>query len=334
MARSLDVAATIVIGCLDDLAPGSRPLVIDEPTGALSAALAARGHAAHTWMRRATLHEPGAAWPAPGPFTSAFLRLPKAKDALEFALHAAASVLTPGAPVVLFGANDEGVRSVAGHLETVAERVTTIATRRHSRVLAGPRRAEIAGLEGGLHAWRTEREITLLGTRRPWVSYPGVFARGGLDEGTGLLLQNLPKLGSRARVLDFAAGTGVIAAAVLQAAPRAAVDLVEIDALALAAAAENVPAARGLPGVSLQATGDARYDAILSNPPVHEGVTEDLAVLRALVAEAPRYLVWGAELRIVVQRRIAAAPLLEQAFGNVEQIAVNGGFQVLRAKRV
>ena len=94
-----------------------------------------------------------------------------------------------------------------------------------------------------------------------------------------------------------------------------------------------MPAARVLSGVSLQATGNTQYDAILSNPPVHDGIEDDLGVLAALIAAAPRHLVWGGELRIVVQRRILAAPLLEQAFGNVTKIAVTGGFQVLSAQR-
>ena len=328
------MAASVVIGCLDELTPGERPLVIDEGSGAVAAALVARGHTTETWLRHATAAQAGATWPPPGPFTSAFVRLPKAKDALDFALHAAASVVAPGAPVVLFGANDEGVRSVAGHLAAVCDAVTTVATRRHCRVLAGTRKAEIAGHRRSLAEWRSERQITLLGTPHRWAGFPGVFARGGLDEGTALLLRHLPKLSPRARVLDFAAGTGVIAAAVLQVAPGIAVDLVEIDALALAAAAENVPAARAFPGIGLTAVGDTRYDLILSNPPVHEGIAEDLGVLRTFVAAAPRHLVWGGALRLVLQRRIPAAPLLEQAFGNVEQIAVAGGFQVLEGRRV
>ena len=334
VTRSADMAASVAIGCLDDVAAGARPLVIDEATGALAAALVERGFAADLWLRRATAQTAGAVWPSGGPFTSAFLRLPKAKDALDFSLHAAASVVAPGGTLVLFGANDEGVRSVAGHLAAVADPVSTVAARRHCRVLAGARKAEIAGLRPNLGQWRNVREIALPGGMRPWVSYPGVFARGGLDPGTALLLAHLPKLRASARVLDFAAGTGVIAAALLQLAPGVAVDLVEIDALALAAAAENVPAARAFSGVGLAAVGDARYDLILSNPPVHEGVADDSAVLQALIADAPRYLVPGGALQIVVQRRIQAATLFEQTFGNVEQIAVNGGFQVLAGRRI
>ena len=54
------------------------------------------------------------------------MRLPKAKDALDFALHAVASVVPAGAEIMVFGANDEGIRSAASHLEVVAEDVATV----------------------------------------------------------------------------------------------------------------------------------------------------------------------------------------------------------------
>ena len=338
MAGNLDIATTVVVECLGNIVAGVRPLVIDEETGALAAALRRHGAQADVWMRRASVTAAGRAWPDAGPYTSVFLRLPKAKDALDFALHAAAAVVPVGAPIVLFGANDEGVRSVAGHLADVVDPVATVATKRHCRVMRGARRATIVGHKASVAAWRIERDIALPGRRRPWISYPGVFARGGLDAGTALRLAHLPKLdakpGTPARVLDFAAGTGVIAASVLQASPGTAVDLVEIDALALAAARENVPETRVLSGVSLQAAGDSKYHAILSNPPVHAGIEDDLTVLLALISDAPRHLIRGGELRIVVQRRIMAAPLMEKAFRNVTHVAVSGGFQVLSAKRL
>ncbi len=338
VAGNLDIATTVMADCLGEIAAGTRPLVIDEETGALVVALGRRGAAAEVWMRRAHTKTAGRIWPDAGPYTSAFLRLPKAKDALDFALHAAAAVVPEGAPIVLFGTNEEGARSVTGRLAAVVDAVATVATKRHCRVMQGPHRASITGHRASLAAWRIERDIVLLGRRRPWISYPGVFARGGLDEGTALLLAHLPKLepkpGTPARVLDFAAGTGVIAAAVLQAAPGTAIDLVEIDALALAAAKENVPQARAFAGVSMQAAGETKYHAILSNPPVHAGIEDDLTVLCALIAQAPRHLVRGGELRIVVQRRILAAPLMEKTFGAVVKVAVTGGFQVLSAKRL
>jgi 16S rRNA (guanine1207-N2)-methyltransferase len=272
-------------------------------------------------------------WPESGPFTSAYVRLPKAKDALDFALHAVASVMAANAPIAVFGANDEGIRSAASHLQAVADGVATVATRRHCRVLVGRRHAVIPGHKASLSDWRREREIPIRGEARRWASYPGLFAGGGLDEGTALLLDHLPDLPATARVLDFGCGTGIIAASVLMKVPQARIDAVDADALALEAARANVPDARLLLDDGLGAVGAKRYDAILSNPPIHDGVAEDHGALERLIAEAPRHLIPGGVLQIVVQRRIKAGERMQAAFGNIALVAENGRYRVLRSRR-
>src|SRR5690606_20742840 len=150
------------------------------------------------WRRFAARDETASAWPQGMMCTGAFIRLGKDRKALAMALHAAASVVAPGAAMVLFGANAEGVKSSGKAIEEVAEDVVTVATRRHARVFEGRRRGAIAGLRGTVEAWRELRQITLNGRARSWVSYPGVFASGGLDEGTAILLAHLPPLESDA----------------------------------------------------------------------------------------------------------------------------------------
>ena len=331
-----DVATDVLIDLLDGIDIGERPLLVDEETGRLENALFASNVQAVHWLRRSvSLYSDvgAAAWPPPGDFTSSLIRLPKSKQALDFALAAAASVVSAGSAIVLFGANGEGVRSAATRLSVVADDVATIATRRHCRVLLGRRRSVIEGHRQSLAAWRTIGEIDLLGVKRPWVAYPGVFAEGDLDAGTALLIGTLDPSSKAKRVLDFAGGTGVMAAAVRQLMPAAHIDLIEIDALALAAARENVPSARLLAGQALGAAGDQRYDFILSNPPIHDGIAEDHRVLEALITEAPHLLNANGELRIVVQRRIAASRLMEATFGMCDLLAENGGFRVLAARR-
>ncbi len=328
-----DAAASVMAGALAHLHPGDRPLIVDEPAGLLVDTLAAQGVAASVWLRRAGGSEPAQAWPAAGPFSSALVRLPKAKDALDFALHVVASVVPAGAEIMVFGANDEGIRSAASHLEAVAEDVATVDARRHCRVLVGRRRAAIDGHKTSLSHWRRESEIAIAGGTRRWVSYPGLFAGGGLDEGTVLLLEHLPELADTARVLDFGCGAGIIGTGVRVKAPRARIDLLDADAIALEAARENVLDARLVLGDGLAAAGTMRYHAILSNPPLHDGVAEDHGALGRLIGEAPQHLVAGGVLQIVVQRRIKATELVQTAFGNVEMVAENGRFRVLRAKR-
>ncbi len=333
IARAADPATEVMLGLLDRATPGARPLVVEQASGALVAALAPQGCAAQVWLRNVGVGGEVRAWPPAGPFSAAFVRLPKAKDALEFALHAAASVTAGGAPIFLFGANDEGIRSAASRLEAVTDGVQTLDTRRHCRVLMGVRRERIAGLKARLSDWRAIGEIEIGGVRRAWMSYPGLFAGGRLDDGTAMLLAHLPEMAAGARVLDFGCGTGVIGAAVLARQPQAVVDLVDADALAIEAVRENVPAGRAMIGDCLEVVGQERYDAILSNPPLHVGVAEDHAAMKHLIREAPSCLKAGGILQLVVQRRVKAVEPMRAAFGNADVLAEDGRYRVLRSVR-
>lgn len=292
-----------------------------------------RGARPGIWLRRAGGHARPAPWPEPGPFTAACVRLPKAKDELAFLLGAASTVLAPGAPIVVLGANDEGIRSAATLLEHVAEAVETLSTRRHCRVIAGQRLPVLSDPRRTLADWRDALTIDLGEGPRRWITYPGLFARGRLDDGTRLLLEHLPAIAPQARVLDYACGTGVIAAAVLLNQPAARLDLLDNDALAIEAARENVPGAHLHLGESLTAVAGGRYAAILSNPPIHEGVGESHAVLARLIADAPGCLEPRGLLQIVVQRRVKLEPLLKAAFGGAQVVADDGRFRVWRAIR-
>src|SRR5207253_2255297 len=151
-------------------------------------------------------------WPPAGPFDVALLRLPKAKDEQEMAVHACLGVLASDGRVIVYGGNEEGIRSAAGMLERLRGGVETLATRGHGRVLAAHRPADPSQLRAPLPAWRTTTTLEIADSRRDWVSYPGIFATNRIDEGTALLIDALPALRAGARVLDYACGSGVIGA--------------------------------------------------------------------------------------------------------------------------
>jgi 16S rRNA (guanine1207-N2)-methyltransferase len=325
-----DAPASVVIQTLDVLDAGARPLVVDEGSGQLAAAFHALGAEPQIWRRFAAHRETAAPWPQATACTAGFVRLGKDRRALAMALHAAASVVAPGGAMVLFGANAEGVKSAGKALEEIAEGVVTVDTRRHSRVLAGRRRAAIPGLRSTLDAWREVHEVEINGRVRSWISYPGVFAGGTLDAGTALLLAHLPALGSGAAVLDMACGGGLIGAAVREQFADVSVDLVDADAVAIVAARENVPDATVICGDGLAAAPRSRYDAILSNPPIHDGVSESLAFLQRLIAEAPARLKSGGILQMVIQSRIRALPWFEAAFKEASVVAQDRRYHVIR----
>lgn len=327
--------ARLMVECLDALNNPRRPLLVGETGAALATALRKSGSEPCTWLREATASsqiEPSA-WPEGEGFDAALIRLPKAKDALLLALHAAASKTLAGSRIAVFGANAEGIRSVGRQLEPFVDDLATLGARYHARVLAGLRKPVIAGLKGRLADWRTCKEIDIGGTKQVWVSYPGTFAKGGLDQGTAFLVAHLPGLAHGARVLDFAAGTGVVAAALAASGQKLQIDMIEPDQIALAAARENVPGASAFSGTDLSAAGERLYDLIISNPPIHDGLAESRHVVERLIAEAHRYLRPGGRLMLVVQRRVAVLPLLSRTLSNARIVADDGRFTVAMAER-
>jgi 16S rRNA (guanine1207-N2)-methyltransferase len=325
-------ADALIERSLDEIAPSGRILLVNQGCGSIPSLIKDRGLSHAVWNRRVAADIPAVPWPPAGPFDTAIVRLPKARDEQDMTAHASLGALGPGGRLIVYGGNDEGIRSAAKMLQDLTGSVETLATRGHGRVLAVQRNAE-GSYKDALKAWRIVSPLAVAGSRRDWISYPGIFAAGRLDEGTALLLGVLPALPAHARVLDYGCGSGVIGAAVLAREATMILDMLDSDTVALEAARENVPGARGVAGTRIADAGCKAYAAILSNPPLHQGVAEDHRLLEQLVADAPSHLAPGGLLQIVVQRRLPLDKLFAQHFGHADVVAENGRYRVWRAIR-
>ena len=245
-------------------------------------------------------------------------------------MHAGAARAGDGARVHLFGAGDEGIRSAAKHFPAGAGEVRTALIKRRCRVLAAVRESAPPG-EDRLDSWRTRVPIDWGAGPREWTFYPGVFAHGRLDPASALLIDRLPHIPEGFRVLDYGAGTGPLAAAAVERGGEGAeVVLFDPDAIALAAAARNVPLGRRVLGRDLSALSGP-FDLIVSNPPVHAGGAQSLRTVEALAREAPRVLAPGGGLAMVAQKRLPVGNVLERSFKRVRVAADRGPFRVWNA---
>jgi 16S rRNA (guanine1207-N2)-methyltransferase len=312
-----------------------RVLAVSDEDGAVEAELSRSGARVHAWRRRAVGSRPAHPWPPEdGPFDAATLRLPKGRESLRMTLHAAVSRIRPGGDLWLYGSNDEGVRSAGALLESVLGEVRTVETRAHCRIWRGTRDAASGDLRPALSDWESHFTAELPGGAGRVLSYPGLFAHGRLDGGTLLLVGSLPGKLPGPRVLDFGCGAGVIALALRQCFPAVELDLVDSDALAVEAARRNLPDARVHLGDAWSVLPEnARFDLIVSNPPLHRGKAEDFELIGRLVDGAALRLRRRGELLVVVQRRIQLGRWLKGRFASVGVERESRGFRLWRASR-
>ena len=333
LRRSADwrdqAAAELMSGVLHRAAIRGNVLVMLENLPAVTTAVIEAGGQAHSWHRLAREGRSASAWTPEGPFQAATLRLPKAKDELDMAVHAAASVLEVGAPLWVYGANDEGAGSAGRVIEPLMGPARTVGSGGRSRVLEAVRPVDAPSPRGTLAEWRRSTSLEFPAGPREWISYPGIFSHGRLDAGTRALLKVMGRLPAAGRrVLDFACGSGVIGAFLSALEPTARLDFLDVDALALVAVSENVPGARLILSDGFDALEQERYALIVSNPPYHEGKEQTGYVIERLVRGAPDHLESDGSLVLVTQRRLRLAALMESTFGTVDVLLDAGPHRV------
>ncbi len=274
-------------------------------------------------------------WPEANGADAVSLRLPKGREALVMCLHAVLARAAPGAPVFVFGANDEGIRSVDKLLAPWLDDLRAVEAKRHCRVWGGRLAGSAGPFRGALADWEEPLELEAPGGPLRLVSLPGLFAHGRLDPGTGLLLEvleALPRPKAAARILDFGCGAGTIGLALLRRSPGAEVHGVDRDALAIHAARRNLPNAHLHLGDGWGAVpAELRFDLVASNPPLHTGKDQDLGGLAALVDGCRRRLTRRGRLLLVTQRPLPMGPLLAEHFSRVDISRETRSFRVWTA---
>jgi 16S rRNA (guanine1207-N2)-methyltransferase len=120
------------------------------------------------------------------------------------------------------------------------------------------------------------------------------------------------------------------------------IDLYEAEARALEPARTNLHEAVAASGRELASAVHwhdvtaglrQRYDAIVSNPPFHQGRADLPGLGRAFIAAAADALLPHGRLWLVANRHLPYEATLAAHFAQVRTVATQGGFKVIEAVR-
>ena len=264
---------------------------------------------------------------------------PRQRDEARALLARALGHLAPGGTVLAAMPNAEGAKSGEADLARLAGRVQHLSKHKCRVFWSTP---EAAGVDRALLA-----EWLALDAPRDiadgCVSRPGLFAWNRIDRASALLAEHLPA-DLHGRVADLGAGWGYLACQVIARCPRVeAIDLYEAEARALEPAQRNLQRARQASGRAVAAAVHwhdvtrglpRRYDAIVSNPPFHQGRADLPELGRAFIASAADALQPGGRLFIVANRHLPYEAVLQARFGDVRALTVQEGFKVIEASGV
>lgn len=276
-------------------------------------------------------------------FDTAIMLAPKGRSLARRWLLEIHKLLKSEGVLYLGGANDIGVRSMikdASELFVQAEilgykrgaRIAKINNKKEERDF--PEWARIHGITPG--TWQ-EFKVEIGANKISIRSLPGIFSADHLDEGTGLLLENI-YVPENARVLDIGCGYGIIGMTAALKQASAQVEMIDVDLMSVAASTENIRLnslvnARALACDLLSENTTGLYQLILSNPPFHAGKQTNYFISEALVEQASHCLAPGGEFTLVANRFLRYDKLMEKFFSGVTIKVQTNKFHIITGVR-
>jgi 16S rRNA (guanine1207-N2)-methyltransferase len=257
-------------------------------------------------------------------FAAAVVFLPRSKS-LAREMIAQANARTDG-PIWVDGGKTDGVDSLLKDLKKRG--LTSLpVSKAHGKIFAAMPSDDLAD-------WRGVETIPAEG----FVTLPGVFSEGKVDRGSQLLAAALPaKLPSR--VADLGAGWGWLSAQVLAVKGVEEVHLIEADYTAVKCARRNIvdPRAQFHWADATTFKSDARFGAIVMNPPFHTSRDADPALGAAFIRAAARLISLSGNVYMVANRHLPYETVLRTQFKEVEEIVApsgpDGAFKLFRAAK-
>ncbi|WP_345198895.1 class I SAM-dependent methyltransferase [Kistimonas scapharcae] len=257
--------------------------------------------------------------------------LQKSREFMNYLLAMSLPLLSDNGHLLLVGENSSGIKSWQKRLAVYGD-VEKIDSARHCSLYVLTPTVKPSPFV--IVDWKASFEEVLHDVCVKAVTLPGVFNHGRLDVGTRLLLETM-EAGFKGDILDFGCGSGVVGAWLAKRFPGVRLFLLDNDAMALAATRETcrinevdpvaVIASDGLENVR------GRFNAIVSNPPFHEGVKTQYETTEQFLRESKSLLKPKGRLRIVANSFLRYPPIIEAVFGHCHVLVKRDGFTVYEA---
>ncbi len=170
-------------------------------------------------------------------------------------------------------------------------------------------------------------------------NHANLFSRERLDIGTRLLLEHIPQSDTYRDIVDLGCGNGVVGLLAAEANPHAKTWFTDESYMAVASAEQNFKHS-GLANESEFIAGDClsgftheSADLVLCNPPFHQQQVVGDFIAWRMFQQSYNVLRTGGELRIIGNRHLGYHTKLKKLFGNVQTVASNSKFVVLRSMK-
>jgi 16S rRNA (guanine1207-N2)-methyltransferase len=237
-----------------------------------------------------------------------------------------------GGLILVAGGKDDGIASLRKRVEGLVE-LEGHMPKHHGIAFWFRRPEEISEPVAALCAGNGEMLVD-----GRFVTAPGMFSSDRVDAGSKLLAAHLPDKITGA-VADFCAGWGFLAAELANRFPKiSTLDLYEADFASLEAAKRSVMATgtiepRFFWHDLLTEEVAHRYDFIVMNPPFHQKREAEPDIGQRMIRTASAALKPGGRLLMVANRQLPYEKTLAEVFSSHSEVARDGMFKVLSAKR-
>jgi 16S rRNA (guanine1207-N2)-methyltransferase len=273
-------------------------------------------------------------WPAD--LRHVALRIAKEKALVHYLINRALEQLPPGGELFLSGYKNEGIKT---YLEKAAARAGNPARlERDGGALQGiVVRAENLGEPLPDQDYAVLRPVAFDAQLTLW-SRPGIFGWQKLDAGSVFLIEHLDAIwrSAPARVLDLGCGYGYLSVQAARRWPAAEFVATDNNVAAVAACARNLQQ-ENIRGSALAddcaATLIEPFDAILCNPPFHQGFDVEGELTRRFLRTTQRLLRRGGRALFVVNQFIPLEGKATEFFGSVDVVARNRSFKLIALGR-